>query len=105
MTLAIIRPRPDATDTDPNNNIYNIVIRAIASRDSDDTGPAETVDTTVAVTVTDVDEDGKVVISWLQPEVGTAIMASLTDPDGPDPVYGTVDGLNECARHHSHSCS
>ena len=35
------------------------------------------------VTVTDVDEDGEVVISWLQPEVGTAIMASLTDPDGP----------------------
>ena len=41
-----------------NDNIYNVVIRAIASRASDDTGPAETVDTPVAVTVTDVDEDG-----------------------------------------------
>ena len=64
------------------NNEYNIVIRAIASRASGDTGPAETVDTTVAVTVTNVDEDGEVVISWLQPEVSIAIMASLTDPDG-----------------------
>ena len=62
--------------------MYNIVIRAIASRASGDTGPAETVDTTVTVTVTDVDEDGEVVISWLQPEVGIAITASLTDPDG-----------------------
>ena len=74
---------PDAV---AGNNVYDIVIRAIASRDSGDTGPAETVDTTVAVTVTDVDEEGEVVISWLQPEVGTEIMASLTDPDG-----GVVD--------------
>ena len=68
------------------NNVYDIVIRAIASRDSDDTGPAETVDTPVAVTVTDVDEKGEMVISWLQPEVGIAITATLTDPDGPGPV-------------------
>ena len=78
-----------ATST-ASDNQYNIVIRAIASRDSDDTGPAETVDTPVDVRVTDVDEDGEVVISWLQPEVddanntdtNTVIMASLTDPDG-----------------------
>ena len=69
---------PDAAADD---NKYKVVIRAIASRASDDTGPAETVDTPVAVTVTDVDEDGEVVISLLQPEVGRAIMASLTDPD------------------------
>ena len=72
-----------------SDNTYSVVIRAIASRTSGDTGPAETVDTTVTVTVTDVDEDGEVVISWLQPEVhdetnadtNTEIMASLTDPD------------------------
>ena len=80
---------PDAV---AGNNVYDIVIRAIASRDSGDTGPAETVDTTVAVTVTDVDEEGEVVISWLQPEVGTAITASLTDPDGPGPARA-VDSL------------
>ena len=79
---------PDAV---AGNNEYNIVIRAIASRASGDTGPAETVDTTVTVIVTDVDEDGVVVISWLQPEVdddtntgtNTVITATLTDPDGP----------------------
>ena len=52
---------PDGTGT--SDNMYNIVIRAIASRASGDTGPAETVDTPVTVTVTDVDEDGEVVIS------------------------------------------
>ena len=67
---------------DAGQNTYSVVIRAIASRASDDTGPAETVDATVTVTVTDVDEDGEVVISWLQPEVGIAITASVTDPDG-----------------------
>ena len=71
---------PDGAGT--SDNIYDIVIRAIVSRASDDTGPAETVDTTVTVTVTDVDEDGEVVISWLQPEVTVAIGATLTDPDG-----------------------
>ena len=70
---------PDATG---NDNVYDIVVRAIASRAPGDTGPAETVDTTVAVTVTDVDEDGDVILSLLQPEVGIAIMASLTDSDG-----------------------
>ncbi len=82
---------PDGTGT--SDNIYNIVIRAIASRASGDTGPAETVDTPVTVTVTDVDEKGEVVISRLQPEVedtdtNTEIMASLTDPDeDPSPTW------------------
>ena len=78
-----------ATATDSDNR-YSIVIRAIASRDSDDPGPAETVDMPVHVDVADVDEDGEVVISWLQPEVhdvgntktNTVITATLTDPDG-----------------------
>ena len=81
-------------DADAGQNTYSVVIRAIASRASGDTGPAETVDTTVTVTVMDEDEPGEVVISWLQPEVGTAITASLTDPDGPQnadlPVIDTA---------------
>ncbi len=80
------------------DNIYEIVIRVIASRADGDTGPAETVDTPVTVTVTDVDEDGDVVISWLQPEVGIEITASLTDPDGSEndelPVTDTVIETN-----------
>ena len=89
-----------ATPTaDEGKNTYSVVIRAIASRASGDTGPAETVDTPVTVTVTDVDEDGELVISWLQPEVdaddtNTEIMATLTDPDGPSganlPVTNTA---------------
>ena len=79
---------------DAGENTYSIVIRAIASRFAGDTGPAETVDTTVAVTVTDVNEAGEVVISWLQPEAGYPITASLTDPDGPEnadlPVTNTA---------------
>ena len=69
-------------NADAGQNTYSVVIRAIASRASDDTGPAETVDLRVDVTVTDVDEAGEVVISLLQPEVAIPIMASLTDPDG-----------------------
>ena len=69
-------------DADARGNTYSVVIRAITSRASGDTGPAETVDMTVTVTVTDVDEDGEVVISTLQPEITIPIMASLTDPDG-----------------------
>ena len=71
-------PSAEATD-----NTYNVVIRVIASRASDDTGPAGTVDTLVTIFVTDVDEDGEVVISWLQPEAEIPITASLSDPDGP----------------------
>ena len=84
----------EADGTAANNNIYNIVIRAIASRAPGDTGPAETVDTLVAVTVTDVDEAGEAVISWLQPEVEVAITASLTDPDGPGPITPVDSAAN-----------
>ena len=69
-------------EANAGGNTYSVVIRAIASRASGDTGPAETVDTLVVVTVTDVDEEGEVVISLLQPEVGTELTATVTDPDG-----------------------
>ena len=75
-------PDAEGTPDETSNNTYSVVIRAIASRASDDTGPAETADTTVTVTVTNVDEDGEVVISSLQPEIAIPLMASLTDPDG-----------------------
>ena len=80
----VIGTNTATSGADAGGNTYSIVIRAIASRFSGDTGPAETVDTTVIVTVEDVDELGKVVLSWLQPEVGTEITASSTDPDGAD---------------------
>ena len=36
----------------------------------------------VKVTVTDADEDGKVTLSKIQPRVGIAVKATLSDPDG-----------------------
>ena len=57
------------------NNVYNVTVVAT---DSDD-GTSER---DVTVTVTNKDELGTVTMSHIQPEVGTGIRASLTDPDG-----------------------
>ena len=98
---AAIDMNGDDDENDPGeeefftDNTYTVVVRAIASRESDDTGPAETVDTIVNVTVTDVDENGEVVISWLQPEVGIEITANLTDPDGNVNVTGWQWAVSE----------
>ena len=37
---------------------------------------------TVTITVNDVNEPGTVSLSWKQPQVGTVLTATLTDPDG-----------------------
>ena len=60
---------------DPPNydNVYNVTVEA------DDGTATETTD--VAVTVTDVDEPGVVTLSPLKPKLGTALTATLTDPD------------------------
>ena len=96
----VAAPNTATPTADADGNTYSVVIRAISSRTSGDTGPAETVDTPVTVTVTDVDEDGEVVISRLQPEVddntnvdtNAVIMATVTDPDGsPGDIPPTID--------------
>ena len=38
--------------------------------------------TTLTITVTQVDEDGEVSFSSIQPAIGVAITASISDPDG-----------------------
>ena len=48
---------------------------------TDSSGASETI--TVTVTVTNVDEDGTVTLSAMQPVVGTELSATLDDPDGP----------------------
>ena len=75
---------PDAAGTpdDTSDNTYSVVIRAIASRASDDTGPAEAVDTTSGPSPSP---------TWMRTvrwsfhrcslRLISAIMASLTDPD------------------------
>ena len=57
------------------NNVYNITVVATDSDDQTDT-------IAVTVTVTNVNEDGTVMLSALQPRVGTPLTATLTDVDG-----------------------
>ena len=74
---------PADADTD---NVYPVTVKA-----SDGTN---TVTLGVTVTVTNVDEAGTVTISPEQPRVGTALTATLTDPDngvtGDDVAVGEV---------------
>ena len=56
------------------DNVYQVTVRA-----SD--GPNEGT-LPVTVTVTNVDEAGAILLSSLQPQVGTALTPTLTDPDG-----------------------
>ena len=57
------------------NNVYNVTVEVTDSGGNTSTRA-------VTVTVTDLDEDGEVTLSNLQPEDGIEIEASLTDPDG-----------------------
>ena len=60
-----------------NDNTYEVTVVAA---DSDTGGMMRTV--TVTVTVTNVEEDGEVILSTLQPLEGIPLTATLTDPDG-----------------------
>ena len=62
-------------------NTYAITVRATEERTLHYPGRVEWTETEVRVEVLDVDEDGKVVFQWREPEVGQAITATLTDPD------------------------
>ena len=57
------------------DNAYEVT--AVASDGESNAGTRD-----VTVKVTNVDEDGTVTLSALQPRVGVALTASLTDPDG-----------------------
>ncbi|MCY3918552.1 MAG: cadherin domain-containing protein, partial [Chloroflexi bacterium] len=53
---------------------------AVSVRASDPSGRADSI--SIAIAVTNVDEDGAVTLSPERPAVGTEITATLTDPDG-----------------------
>ena len=74
--------------TDPGN-VYRITVSATEIRNNrpDNTLPAKRTDIDLTITVTNVDEPGVVKLEWLQPEVGTMITATLTDPDNPDGTF------------------
>ena len=62
---------------------YTVTVSVRDSKDANgnaDTAMDDTV--TVTITVTDVEEAGTVTLSSTQPQVGTALSATLTDPDG-----------------------
>ena len=64
-------------------NSYSVTVSVSDGKDAD--GNADTtVDDTISVTinVTNVEEAGSVILSPTQPVVGTALTATLTDPDG-----------------------
>ena len=62
---------------------YSVTVSVTDGKDVDDNADT-TVDNTidVTITVTNVAEAGNVILSSLQPQVGTALTATLEDPDG-----------------------
>ena len=75
---------------DANNNVYVITVRATETAALGN-GPRKSDTLDIMVLVTNIDEKGTVEMKWLQPEVGTALPAILTDPDGPP---GVEDEIN-----------
>ena len=67
-----------------DSNIYEVTVQA------SDGGPNTTAMEEVTVEVTNVEEPGTVMLSTLQPQVGVAITATLTDPD-------TIDATDQAA--------
>ena len=75
---------PGETD-DAGNRMYQITVRA-TEKYAIGGGPSRFADLHVMVTVTDDGEPGTVMLDLLEPEVGTPIMATATDPDDGQPA-------------------
>ena len=77
---------PDFTETGefaPDDNNYQITVSATEMRAGANAPlPAKRTDIDLTVIVGNADDTGELTLQWLQPEVGTAITATLTDPDG-----------------------
>ena len=73
-----------------NDNIYHVTVRA-TEMSAVGGGPNLADELDVTVQVTNSNEAGEVTFAWLQPEVGTPITASVSDPDSPDDVAGTIN--------------
>ena len=68
---------------------YSVIVSVRDSKDDYDAADTATDDTIdVTITVINLDEDGTVTLAPAQPQVGTALTATLTDPDGT--VSGTT---------------
>ncbi len=83
-TTGEIVVNPNATIDYETKNTYSIVLNVSDGKNADledDTSIDDTL--TLTITVTDVDEAGQVTLSTPTPIEGTAITASLSDPDVP----------------------
>ena len=72
---------PQGGGTGNASNTYTVTVQA------SDGGMDTTAAKEVTIEVTNVEEDGTVMLSTLQPQVGKAIIATLTDPD----IINTTD--------------
>ena len=81
----------DAADDAADNNMYHITVRASEMRASGYMGRALSTETDVIVQVTNENEMATVTMNRIQPEVGTRIMAMISDPDG-NPTGGAFAG-------------
>ena len=73
---------------------YTVVVQVTDSEgdNGDFENPAVIDDTiTVTITVNNVEEAGKVSLTWTRPQVGAEITASLTDPDDGDTLFYSLD--------------
>ena len=67
----------------PDDNNYQITVSATEMRAGANAPlPAKRTDIALTVIVGNADDTGELTLQWLQPEVTTAITATLTDPDG-----------------------
>ena len=68
------------------DNVYNVTVvatdKGVATDDVFDEKNRMTATRDVAITITNVDEDGTVTLSSEHPKVGIALTATLEDPDG-----------------------
>ena len=68
----------DSGEFAPGDNNYQITVSATEMSDA---LLAKRTDIALTVIVGNEDDTGELTLQWLQPEVGTEIMATLTDPD------------------------
>ena len=79
---------PGETAFVAGDNNYQITVSATEMSDA---LPAKRTDLHLTVIVGNEDDTGELTLQWLQPEVGTPITATLTDPDGfPDSPADSV---------------
>ena len=79
--LTDVQITPEEGEFEGADNMYQVTVRA-TEMSAVGGGPLKSAELAVTVTVAPIDEEGEAVLNWLQPEVSTPIMVTVTDPDG-----------------------